>query len=329
MDIRHDDWKRIYKELRLTPKQWLELQRANYGRVIYHDSKINIYKCSCRSVWCKDCARNSPTNKTISERLRCLDYRKVRHVILTVDRQKTPAESFALIRQKKAVNRLLTRLNRLKGRVLGRYLWVLEFHRGGYPHWHLLVESEGGMIGKTAIESRWEHGLVWESYIKSESHWGAISGYHKKKGYLAGENKAHQLELPDYLIQSSRVRKFGANFKTKCSTWNNHRMNDSKSNDDAQVKPTKARRKRTRSYEERFKSCDSFCKICVNNSIWFNVPLNYACTKEFISSRADQADYKTFHGDSSLVIDLADTMWMGERDSGQETAQNSRRTDPG
>lgn len=165
-----------------------------------------VYPCKCRSPWCESCSVSSPTNEEIRRRLGLLDWRKVRHVILTVGRDRPPAEVFEEIREKRAVARGMKALG------IARWLWILEFHRGGFPHWHVLAEGKGGMIGHDNIKSAWSYGHVWESPIKDSEHWRRIMGYHQGKGYLAGEKKAHQLILPPFLLDQNRVRKFGANY---------------------------------------------------------------------------------------------------------------------
>lgn len=136
-----------------------------------------------------------------------MSWERVRHVVLTVGRKTNPVHYYEAVRFEKAIPRLIRRV----AKDCTDFLWVLEFHRGGWPHWHLLLEREQeGMIGHGVIANEWRYGHVWESRIMSAKHWDAIVGYHKKKGYLAGESKAHQLALPDFLLSRSRVRKFGA-----------------------------------------------------------------------------------------------------------------------
>jgi len=251
--IQHDDYKRIKKETGLKPSEWLALQaKDRLKQKQYHclPSALGVYSCRCRSVWCEDCAPTSSTNEMIREKMLEMSWRKVRHVILTVTRSLPASVMFFAVRKNKAIWRLLRSLS-----LPGQYLWVLEFHRGGHPHWHLFVESESGMIGKTRISGQWKYGHVWESYIKDESHWRSIVGYHKKKGYLAGEKKAHQLELPDYLLETSRCRKYGSNIKTNPSTKAREQVAQKLHN--AKNMPEKKKRKKSEPYQVRFASCDS------------------------------------------------------------------------
>ena len=238
----------------LTRSQWCDV-RADERREAAADIRntpaavVKIQGCRCRSVWCRKCAAVSPSNDAIRARLEVLAWRDVRHVILTVGRSRDPGTEFAEVRESRAIARVMSVLG------VDRWIWVLEFHAGGWPHWHVIADTGGRMLGHAKIKESWGRGHVWESPIRSEAHWGAIVGYHRKKGYLAGESKAHQLELPEYLMAESRVRKFGASFALSCP-W-----------------PKKAnlergpRRARARSYRAMLGGCDTETKILVGSRV--------------------------------------------------------------
>lgn len=291
-----NDWRSIRKHLGLSPKQYLDIMALNERRPDCLNTKVEVFKCGCRSVWCPKCGKGSPTNKVIQERLSEFNWRLTRHVILTVNRERSAEESFRRVTDSKAIPRLVRSLKMSHC----RWLWILEFHRGGFPHWHLLIESDRGMIGKKEIEGRWDHGLCWESYIQSPDHWGAIVGYHRKKGYLAGEKKGHQIVLPDFLISSSRVRKFACNFSP---------------NKRRPPNPTLRPKKRSvsKSYAERFATCDTKCKICINESVWADIPGAYSEGISQFVAVADRIDYKTFHIDRDILIRALATVGSPEK----------------
>lgn len=201
---------------------------------------------------------------------------------------------FAHIRKRRAIARLVKSMG-LSG---CRWLWVLEFHRGGFPHWHLFIETtrgKGGMIGKKIIQKRWKHGIVWETYAKSEQHWQAICGYHRKAGYFAAETKAHQLELPEYLMGESRVRKYASNFKHPKET---------PAKPKAKVTGGEPRAQRVQKvYKERLAWCDTQAKIRKGGS-WLEVPVPGAVVREKADERLEMIDYKTFRGDPEDIIDM-------------------------
>ena len=107
--------------------------------------------------------------------------KRVRHVILTVSRTWDPSSAYDTIMEEKTIPRLI-------GAVAPGepWLWVLEFHLDGYPHWHVIVEHDG-MIGHRRIADRWSWGLCWESWIRNSRHWGGIVGYFGKGGYFGGD----------------------------------------------------------------------------------------------------------------------------------------------
>ena len=206
---------------------------------------VRVRGCLCRSVWCPRCAKISPTNAVIRDRLEVMDWRKVRHCILTVSRESAPSVRFEEVRKNRAIAKTMALLS------VGRWIWILEFHRGGWPHWHVLIENGGRMVGHGRLQAAWGRGLVWESPINSENHWRAIMGYHKSKGYLAGEAKGHQLELPEYLRGESRVRKFGASFTVSCP-WPRQEQAEGRGT-----------RRKAAGYKERFKYCDTETTLLV------------------------------------------------------------------
>ncbi|MBD3389282.1 MAG: hypothetical protein GF414_10385 [Candidatus Altiarchaeales archaeon] len=136
------------------------------------------------------------------------------------------------------------------------------------------------MISKRRIEAGWSRGLVWESYIHGEDHWGAICGYHQSRGYLAGENKKHQLELPDRLKGRSRVRKFGSNVPRGTKRPGGTRSG----------KP----RKPAASYRER--ECDERSTVLVRGGA-VSIGLPGRETRKVLSeSGLDEIDHSTYRG---------------------------------
>lgn len=296
--LEHDDYKAIRKSTGLAPKEWIALQKLATKRAndkMFHSGELNIYSCVCRSPWCKNCAKSAPASETIRRRLTDLDWRATRQIVLTVNREKAPEKSFHHIRERRAIARLVKSMELSEC----RWLWVLEFHKGGFPHWHLFIETKvgkEGMIGKKFIQKRWKHGLVWETYAKSKEHWGAICGYHRKMGYFAAETKAHQLELPEYLMDQTRVRKYASNYMV--SGGKTAKPPKTK----ATGKSSKAKRVQ-RVYKERLAKCNTTAKVKKGGS-WLEVPIAGAKLRDIARDRLEEIDYKTFRGDVADIIDL-------------------------
>lgn len=233
-----------------------------------------IYAKRCRSAWCPICAKTGPTAQAIRDRMKMLDWRKVRHIVLTVTREVPPEVSFDRVRTSRAVARTMKLLD------AGRWLWVLEWHLGGFPHWHVMAEHDG-MIGKHRIQEVWRKGLVWESYVRNESHWRALVGYHRQKGYLAGESKAHQLVLPEYLQKKSRVRKFGSNF------------NPFPKNVPCGTSGKKGKKRETAPYARRIAACDSATKINVAGK-WGEIAVPLRVARDGMDTMLEKVDHQTF-----------------------------------
>jgi len=249
--------------------------------------ELQLLHNNCRSPWCKKCAKVSPTHGRIQTRLERMDWRSVRHVILTVSREYPAQGAYTLIRKHRSIPRLMAALN-LKGR---QWLWVLEWHADGWPHWHVLVESDRGMIGKKRIDLEWGWGWSWESYIRDADHWAKIKGYHRSKGYLAGEGKAHQLELPAWLLTESRVRKFsGSQFNPT-----GYKKAASRS---------LSRRKRPAAYADRFASCGDGCKLRVCAQI-ADTATPYKTAAVIASSNLQPRARGRFEGERAAVIKTA------------------------
>lgn len=109
---------------------------------------------------------------------------------------------------------MIWNLRRTKEIGVVNWLWIMEFHRNGFPHFHLFIEvaiaGQGGMIGGDTLRHYWTVGRVMENHIFSKEHWNILLGYFEKHSYF-GEGKEHQLELPDWAKgMKKRIRRWGA-----------------------------------------------------------------------------------------------------------------------
>jgi len=142
--------------------------------------------------------------------MRRMNWRRVREVMLTVDRSlyRDGEEAYFDIGEKRGVGNLLKNLQRTEGVKIVDWVSVLEWHEDGFPHWHILIETEeegrGGMIGYEKIKAHWSFGK-WETetYVKSASHWNNLVGYFDKHGYFE-KGKEYQGRLPDWALKSRK-----------------------------------------------------------------------------------------------------------------------------
>ena len=180
--------------------------------------KVKGIKCSCKKSWCRKCSKKT-TIKRFIERVVQWDWRYVRQIVLTVDHRlyESPEDALLTINGKRHIAGLVRNLERTKGIKVMDWVWILEWYRNGYPHWHLvlLVDKIGkaGQIGYKNIVHYWESGWIKESYIKNEKHWEQITGYFEKHGYF-NKKKAHQSKLPEWAREKKNtIRRIGGKAK--------------------------------------------------------------------------------------------------------------------
>jgi len=173
---------------------------------------------SCGVAWCKKgCDRQ--WIKRQSEKLAHFAWDKTRHVILTVNPwgYKNGREAYEDIKNHRRIPELIRKLKRGKKRKVGnKWIWErkplkitnwivhLEWHKNGFPHWHLLIEIDSigwrTRIGGDALRSIWNPGkFVYETYFKDPKHWRNLVGDFGKTGYFQ-KDKDHQAHLPSWAM---------------------------------------------------------------------------------------------------------------------------------
>ncbi len=213
------------------------LDKKNVTTLQCQKYKIYGYKKSCSISWCQSCFVNQGISKKIAQRLSVLKYKATRQVVLTIDLKKfsgSGQEAYETIKKKGAINQFIHNLQRTSGIIIHDWVWILEWHKAGDPHWHLFIETEEGkkgQIGNKNLLKHWNYGLVFESYIKSKTHWGKFTDYFSANGYFdpkskcESKDKTHQLELPKWAneIDDYSIRKYGS--KTHKSKISDYRKN--------------------------------------------------------------------------------------------------------
>lgn len=179
------------------------------------DVQIVAVKCSCGSSWCPTCSKRRWAPNA-AKRLRALDWRRTRHVVLTVDPGKfeSPKAAYLRVKSDKSVAQLIHNLKRTAGIRVSNWIWFLEWHEDGRPHWHLFIEMErrgaADMLGVDTLGNYWPHGYVTEHFSQTKTHWQALTGTLSRKGYFENK-KAYQSRLPQWAMTYDRsIRRFGA-----------------------------------------------------------------------------------------------------------------------
>lgn len=211
----------------------------NVARPVKSRIKGVAQKCKCGSVWCPQCFRQKHAAAHMA-RLRKFNYKHIRGAVLTVDPAQFEDGEAALeyLRAHRAIQNLIRNIERgakvqnEKGEWIVLYeplpikdwIWFIEWHEGGYPHFHLFIETKAkgkaGMIGGDRIRHYWKAGTwVHETYIKSEKHFRKLTGYFRGHGYFEVKGKhaklkRHQVTLPTWAQEKygsgSKIRRVGA-----------------------------------------------------------------------------------------------------------------------
>lgn len=170
-------------------------------------------KCSCHSVWCRDCFRvfRLPAIRRVVEGW---NWRCVRHVVFTLDRRLFADAGEGYDWGKGKLRYVIEDLKRTVGIDVKAWYSFLEWHKDGFPHWHLLFyvgkAGKAGMIGGANIRRYWDRGAVRESYFATRGHYDRVVGYFNKTGYFE-KGKRYQGELPEWIrgrgVRVKRVNK--------------------------------------------------------------------------------------------------------------------------
>lgn len=170
---------------------------------------VMFRKCSCNSSWCPVCGLPA-IRERMAEIYKSWDHRHVRTYVLTVDRDlyESPIKAFFEIQREKELAEFMRRLKKRliqHGMKILDYIWILEWHADGFPHWHCLVlVNKKGKAGRIAqkvdlTELCGKARFVKEGYIHDQEHWAALAGYVAKHGYF-GDGKKDQARLPSWAL---------------------------------------------------------------------------------------------------------------------------------
>ena len=274
----------------LENKEFISLQSIEHVQIIG-------CKVSCSSVWCPECFKRKGGSKRVADRLSKLKYNATRHIVLTVDLKKFNGSgqlAFETLREKGAVHQFIHNLKRTSKVNIVDWVWVLEWHSAGDPHWHLFIQTEKGkkgQIGNKALLKHWRHGLVFESYIKSIFHWKRFTDYFGSNGYFdpnskcETKDKSHQLELPEWAKEVTyMIRKTGSMVKNKSKKGNYiEEVEDNKEED--KKESNKICKKEVKTYREILTACgqETYCQIRRGEGYlsWTKLNIPYKYFKEY------------------------------------------------
>ncbi len=215
------EWWRVKEREEDAPRERSERGRgsilAPQGRQSRTRSAASLAGCRCRSPWCESSACRRRAFKSWAERLRAWEWHETRQLVLTVEREgwTNPAEAFEHYRGQ--VSRVMHEIRRHYVRLgveLLDIVSVLEWHKDGFPHWHVLERvSDGGrvsMIPLEVVHRVWGAARVLASRVESAVHWRELVGYVGAGGYFGAKDKRHQVSLPAWArgLPAGSIRKF-------------------------------------------------------------------------------------------------------------------------
>ena len=252
----------------LEKKEFITLQKQT------DDIQIIGCKASCSSVWCKNCFVRKGASKRYASRLSELDPEATRHVVLTTDPKKFNFDgqfAYETIKEKQGLCQFIHNLERTSKIKIVDWVWILEWHISGFPHWHLFIQTQkgkSGQIGNEILRKHWKYGLIHEDYIKSEEHWKKFTSYFGSNGYFNpkskyGKNKSHQLTLPDWAKRVKySIRKMGSKIKPSTEETNQDNL-CIEEKQDANAAVSNHKIKENRTYGEILDSCGqaTYCLI--------------------------------------------------------------------
>lgn len=277
-------------------------------------------KCACSSVWCKNCYVSKGGSKRFANRLARMNWKAVRQIVLTVDLKKFDGcgqKAYEFLRDKKAIPQFIHDLKRTGKISINDWVWVLEWHTDGAPHWHLFIETiegKSGQIGNKKLLRHWDYGLVFERYVKTEDHWKRFTDYFAGKGYFnpkhkaEGKDKSHQLELPEWARNATyRIRKTGSMVQKNDLPTQEIALKEEKIEEYIEEKPEEEKPKRT--YREILESCGqaTICRIypAFQRGFYRKICIPYRCYKELPGEYIPKVGYHVIMSRCDFIFFIA------------------------
>ena len=134
------------------------------------------------------------------------DWASVIMLTLTVDPSdyEGPEDAYRKIGKQRRVAETIKKLHAREAIKSRRFTQTLEFHKSGWPHWHVLVEST--FVDKHLLQRLWDRGHCWVSKHDFMSVDHAIN-YATK--YIVKTSEEEPFWFPDWVLDySGNIRRF-------------------------------------------------------------------------------------------------------------------------
>lgn len=119
-------------------------QKGNRAEPSLIQKPYKIVRCACRCRFCADCAVG--IGLSIREKLKPVvaSWKGIVMLSLTVNPKQfeSPEKAYRFVSDGRLISRLVRELCRRDALASGKFFSVVEFQKNGYPHWHVLLESE-------------------------------------------------------------------------------------------------------------------------------------------------------------------------------------------
>lgn len=160
--------------------------------------------CKCKSQWCSDCSLGRMV--ALRHQLRPVVgmWQSVQMVTLTVDPKgfESAESAYDYVREKRGIAVLMQHLKRRGHLVKPEWFCALEFHKSGWPHWHVVCHSE--FVPVDEIRKGWKLGRI--HITRSNQFESTAHAVHYATKYVS--KKHQENETPDWVLKRSRIRKF-------------------------------------------------------------------------------------------------------------------------
>lgn len=215
------------------PSPYLELEGNSVEEPKEHSpggelaQSEQIYECravGCRSRFCKCCCRKLG-NKLRRELTPALaKFTAITMLTLTIDPKlfDSPESAYWYVRDQRAIAHLVYELLRMGQLKSKRFFYVVEWHKNGWPHFHVLVESsfiEFKLLAKAWGKNRPTTAPKWEGdYGKSlkgvEPEFGTVHITNRASDFKSADHAANyalkyvtkqpENGFPDWVLDSKR-----------------------------------------------------------------------------------------------------------------------------
>lgn len=162
-------------------------------------------------------------------------WKSVIMLTLTVDPKlfDSPWDALEAVGKKRGISELTKALHR-KGQIRSReFTCTLEFHKSGWPHWHVLVDSN--FVDKHVMQSIWKRGNTWVSKHDFATVEHAIN--YATKYIVKTEEDREAFTMPGWVLDyKGNIRRFSTS-RGLCPT-----RKHKKKKDDGEVKRVRVRK---------------------------------------------------------------------------------------